>query len=310
MAMTRRFNIVLMAALLFIALPCYWLLFDNRPGDPAPKPVEIAELRTLADSMPGDKPVAIALERAAYKLVSGAFLSAGSGLKRRLYSAVAYRLEVPGKGPVVIDPGMTRAAARQLEFDRLIPRAQAAIDAALASASLVLTTSEQPVAASNIRAGAAVLARIAGKEPQAVAPGVVVIPTGAPTPGSRMIYVALADGREYLLAGEVAPLASSFTELRGRPRLMTDHLMPEDRAEAFAWLATIRALQRQAPGLRVLPGHDLAWLASPQRQDWVIKAFPIPAAREQGSGKPSTYPVKGGAKRPQAARNSAGQELP
>ena len=56
--------------------------------------------------------------------------------------------------------------------------------------------------------------------PQAVAPGVVVIPAPSHTLGSQMVFVKLADGREFLFAGDIATMASSWRELRARSRLI------------------------------------------------------------------------------------------
>lgn len=258
--MTRRFNLLLALAVLFIALPYYWLLVDNHPGEAAPRPLAIGRLRELAGELPGQRPVAIAVERAAYRLVPGNVMAAGSGMKRRLYSNLVFRLDVPGKGPVVIDAISSRGEAGRQGLTLAGKPTQDRIAAALHDASLVLATRGTPASA--------------GGRPRAIAPGIVVIPAPVPTPGHRMIYLRMADGREYLLAGEVAPHAASYRQMRGRSRLMTDHVRPEDRETAIAWLATIRELQRQAPELRVIPGHDLAWLASPEHRGWLTLRFP------------------------------------
>jgi hypothetical protein len=39
---------------------------------------------------------------------------------------------------------------------------------------------------------------------------------------------------------------------------------PQDRAGAMRWLVTLRALQREAPGLFIAPGHDVYALTDPQ----------------------------------------------
>jgi hypothetical protein len=79
-----------------------------------------------------------------------------------------------------------------------------------------------------------------------------------------MVYVHLADGREYLLAGPVAPYAMNLADLRTRSRLMDLWEGPQDRAGAMRWLVTLRALQREAPGLFIAPGHDVYALTDPQ----------------------------------------------
>jgi glyoxylase-like metal-dependent hydrolase (beta-lactamase superfamily II) len=119
----------------------------------------------------------------------------------------------------------------------------------------------------------ALTARIAPGAPQAVAPGVVVIPAPSHTPGSQMIYVRLASGREYLFAGDIATMEVSWQELRARSRLIGDWLAPENRAEVYSWLRTIQALKAAAPDLVVLPGHDLEAVMARTARTGVIRAF-------------------------------------
>jgi glyoxylase-like metal-dependent hydrolase (beta-lactamase superfamily II) len=116
-------------------------------------------------------------------------------------------------------------------------------------------------------------ARIAPGAAQAVAPGVVVIPAPSHTPGSQMIFVRLANGREYLFTGDIATLDSSWRELRARSRLVGDVLAPEQRGEVFAWLRTIRALKAQAPGMVVVPGHDIEAISDPLAMTGITRGF-------------------------------------
>jgi hypothetical protein len=75
-----------------------------------------------------------------------------------------------------------------------------------------------------------------------------------------MIFVRLADGREYLFTGDIATMAQSWQDLRARSRLIGVYLAPENRDEVFTWLKTIRALKGQAPKLEVIAGHDYEWI--------------------------------------------------
>ena len=88
-----------------------------------------------------------------------------------------------------------------------------------------------------------------------------------------MVFVRLADGREFLFAGDIATMARSWQELRARSRLIGDYFAPEDRAEIYAWLKTIRALKAQSPGLVILPGHDFEWLIEPDNRGFVQFGF-------------------------------------
>lgn len=292
--MTRRLNLFLLVLLIAIGGPFWWLLLDSSQIGAAKKQIDLAELRRLADSLPGPKPTQVSMEMAAWRLVPGDVMAAGSGLKRRLVGALSFRLEVPGKGPIIIDTGMTMQIAKEMGFERFDREAQIRIDENLHKASLILLTHEHPDHAGGVaaiaagRGGLAVMQRIvmngeqvpgspatanshwplgampgivlSGDRAQAVAPGVVVLPTPGHTAGSQMVYVRLAAGAEYLFAGDTASLAVNWIEQRPRSRLLTDWLAPEDRRATAGWLQAIADAKRQAPALHIVPGHDFEWL--------------------------------------------------
>ena len=289
--MTKRLNWFLLTVLLLFAAPCYWLLLDNRPGDVPAKPVGIEQLRSLAANIAGPAPSALEVEVVGWRRLPGDLFVAGSGIKRKHVAVMAWRLLVPGAKPIVIDSGMTAAAAQEMGMEYFRAPAQARVDAALRDAGMILITHEHPDHLGGLVAvgglpltnaarlgpqqlptaalaskmvpwpkGVTLQAKLASTGLQAVAPGVVVIPAPSHTPGSQMIYVRMANGREYLFAGDIATFAQSWEELRARSRLVGDYVAPENRAEVFAWLKTIRALKKSAPKMTVLAGHDFEWL--------------------------------------------------
>jgi len=286
--------------ILLIGVPYYWLLLDNRPGNAQAKPVSIAQLRDLASSVPGQAPLAIELELVALRLVPRTLFAAGNGMKRAAIGVMAWRLPVAGGKPIVIDTGLNAIDAKAMGMAEFWPERQAKVERAMDEAGLILATHEHPdhlgalarkggaalattaklnagqippspYAASLAWSGKPPQAQLAPGGPQAVAPGVVVIPAPSHTPGSQMIYVRLADGREVLFAGDIATMAASWQELRARSRLVGDHLAPEDRREVYAWLHTIAALKQQAPGLLVVPGHDFEWLIHDKAAKAVVR---------------------------------------
>jgi glyoxylase-like metal-dependent hydrolase (beta-lactamase superfamily II) len=302
--MTRRLNIFLLVLLVLIGAPFWWLLLDTSQIGVEEKRIDIGELRALADAQLGQKPTRVNMELAAWRLVPGDIMAAGSGLKRRLVGAIAFRLEVPGKGPVMIDSGTTRAIAGEMGFDLFDREAQGRIDADLRSASLILLTHEHPdhagglAAAARARDGSAIMQRVVlnreqvpgsaasadshwprgavpgmvlnGSGAQAVAPGVVVLPGPGHTPGSQMIYVRLASGAEYLFAGDTASMAVNWIEQRPRSRLLSNWLAPEDRKATVGWLRAIAEVKRTAPNLHIVPGHDFEWLHDRDNNSGVI----------------------------------------
>ena len=283
--MTKRLNYILLMLVLMVGVPFYWLLLDNSGASLPAKPITMAELRALAASIPGEAPYAIEAERAAYRRIPGDILVAGSGIKRKLIGYMSFRLPVRGGKAVLIESGMNRTLANALHAEMINISAQARIEREMDRAGMILVTHEHPdhLGALAMHGGPALAnsawlnprqlaaplawngpkppARLNGLTPQAVAPGIVVIPApDSHTPGSQLIYVRLANGREALFVGDNSSFAQNWIEQRGRSRLSEAFFAPQNRAEVFAWLKTIRALKAQAPGLEIIPGHDWEWL--------------------------------------------------
>src|SRR5208337_264002 len=71
-----------------------------------------------------------------------------------------------------------------------------------------------------------------------IGPGVVLINAPGHTPGSQMVYVRLASGREMILAGDVVWNMAGIELERQKPD-STSHQMREDRTtiqQQIAWL--------------------------------------------------------------------------
>lgn len=284
--MARRLNLFLLALIALVGIPFYWLLIDNRPGDAAPKSLSMAQLRQLAASVPGPAPLAVEYEPSALRLLPRGLFAAGYGIKRHPIVVTAFRLPVQGGKAIMIDSGIHADDAAKMGMNIRYPGAQTRIDRALQSAGLILFTHEHPDhMGAALRLGGPIMASaqfnanqlpaaplagslrwpsgftpratISGTAPQAVAPGVVVIPAASHTPGSQMIFVRLTDGKEFLFAGDIATLDTSWQQQRARSRLVGDFLAKENRPEVFAWLRTIAKLKAEAPALNIVPGHDI-----------------------------------------------------
>ena len=46
-------------------------------------------------------------------------------------------------------------------------------------------------------------------------------------------------------------------ELHYRPRLVTNHMINEDRSQVMAQFRTLHELMQAEPGLRMIPSHDV-----------------------------------------------------
>ena len=89
----------------------------------------------------------------------------------------------------------------------------------------------------------------------AIAPGVVLKKAAGHTPGSQMVFVELADGAEFLFVGDVVWNLDAVTELKYRPRLITDFFLGEDRAAVLDEIRALRTLYDDA-SVPIIVSHD------------------------------------------------------
>lgn len=297
-----RANLWIAMAAAVSLLVFIWLFRENDRGDAVAKPITMAQLRTLAASVPGADPVRIAVEVTAVQNKPGDLVSAGSGLRRRALASLVYRIDVPGSGPVVIDSGMSQAAAEQAGVGVFYADKRRKADAVLRQASDVVFTDLDPWHLSGLEAlatqpnpsdgsdaghdGDAVQARLgqllreatdpalqAQSRPRAISRGIVAIPAPTTSDSSQLVFVHLADGREYLFAGDISPLADNWMHLRASSQLRYLTGDPGDRDEVYDWLATIRKLKSEAPGLVVVPGDDVDWLKRKDSRTGLVFGF-------------------------------------
>lgn len=255
--MTRKLNRVLLALLIIVGAPFAWLLLDTtNTGAASDKTITMAQLRTLAGEA-GVGPAEVRYVTLGHRWVISDMLAAGSGLRPVPFVVRAYQLVWADGRTATIDRGMDRATAEASEMRNFDPLTQASVERAVASADTRLMLE----ADSRHGGSRGIVSDLRSEQPSvrhahAAAPSVVVIPADTIAPGKRMIYVRLADGRELLFAGDVAPVRLSWAEQRPPARLVTTFLSPDDRDEIAAWLRAIARLKRDAPALEIVPGHD------------------------------------------------------
>lgn len=264
--MTRRLNIWLLSALLIIGIPYYWYLVD--PGvergagtgadEPKAQPVTMAQLRAIAARPEGARPVALRVETVGYRQISRNMLVAGTGLRVAPTAVRAYELVVPGGAPIVIDAGASPKTALAHDFENYDRDAQGRIDRVLAKAGHAVLLADRPIHNGGHPSAVGGKSRASAEmKPYARAPGVVVIPAIGLSPGSAMVYVWMADDREYLFTGDVARLQASWREERLPARLATRSEPAGYRRANLSWLMTISALHRAAPQMVIVSGHEI-----------------------------------------------------
>jgi glyoxylase-like metal-dependent hydrolase (beta-lactamase superfamily II) len=104
----------------------------------------------------------------------------------------------------------------------------------------------------------------------------VLIKAPGHSPGTQMIYVILQDGRELLFVGDIGWSLRNIEEVRGRPRLVSQLMLNEERDRVFGQLQALHDLHEAEPGLIIVPGHDQQYLETLVEQGAMVRGFVTP----------------------------------
>jgi glyoxylase-like metal-dependent hydrolase (beta-lactamase superfamily II) len=85
-----------------------------------------------------------------------------------------------------------------------------------------------------------------------VAPGIVLIKSAGHTPGSQMVFVALANGREYLLIGDATWHMDGVRQVKGKDAPW----VTEDVNAVLDQLRWLNQLSQADPKLVIVASHD------------------------------------------------------
>ena len=245
----------------------------------------LASVRALGGAIPGEPPTAVSYLNA-YEdsgVVGNAVEGAGSTKRFSVTGVFQVRFK---HGWIMIDAAMDSAAlhrGRSFKADNF-----AKIETALEKANLIVITHEhvdhvQPLVKSSIADQVAPHTMLTREEIETlltkpkvsftsmdsaqvsryivveyeralpIAPGVVLIKAPGHTPGSQMVYVKLASGKEMIFAGDIAWALEGVDTQRQKPD-STSKFMGEDRAAIAKQLAWLKDMQSQ--GISVVVSHD------------------------------------------------------
>ena len=273
--------------LAIVALPLYSWFITTSEGPEGAWPIDMVEVRMLAQSLPGDLPTDVRVEQVASFAVPAQAIVAGAGWQNRGMAIYAYQLVFP-HGTGVIDTGITETQAKNdMRSTDWNGAAFKRIQDAVVNSGFTVLTHEHADHLSGLsthpdpeKAFAHALLtpeQIANRKGQAphplsdraislvkplsydtytaLAPGGVLIKMPGHSLGSQLVYVKRFDGIELLFLGDVAWQMRNVDEVRERPRLVT-LILNEDRAKVLQQLQTLNDLKKSDPALVQIPGHD------------------------------------------------------
>jgi glyoxylase-like metal-dependent hydrolase (beta-lactamase superfamily II) len=272
--------------IVLIAAAYYWFIVESHAPAQSSYALDISQVRRLAADMPGDKPTAVEVERVALFQAPATAIVAGDGWQTRDLPVYSYRVVYP-QSSIIVDTALSKeiGGSSIAAFDA---DAYSRMQSAMQQSSLIVITHEHMdhIGGLTASSGMPAIARAArlnreqmshpeamlpakfadhaldGSQPLdyanylAIAPGVVLIKAPGHTPGSQMVYVGTADGKEFLLIGDVAWHFRNITTQRERARLVTWLMLKEDRPAVFAELAALGRLHAAEPKIHIVPGHD------------------------------------------------------
>lgn len=286
--MTRRRKILTALGVLAVLLAgaYYYLIVENHTPNACAFQIDIAKVRELAASIPGEKASELRVERIARFSMPGAILVTGHSWASEAMPVYAYQLVFPNAQTVIIDTALDAEQTKAMHGDDFSAESFTRLSKAMSTASAIYVTHEHgdhlggllaqtgTAAFAHARltpeqlghpevlapivmppAAASMLKPFAYEGTLAVAPGLVLIKAPGHTPGSQLMFVQLANGTELLILGDTAWHMESVEEATSPPHFVSLFLK-NDREQHTCQLIALRALEKAEPKLIEIPGHD------------------------------------------------------
>ena len=250
---------------------------------------DIADIRRAASLIPGARPARINFLKFAASLRTKNFSVQGAPASPSVQARTAFQVMYPDSY-VMVDAGMDQTVHDFLGRGVREPydaAAAAQVAKAVEGARMILVTHEHGDHVAGVIRGPQAV-QLAGKtiltrtqidvlttKPQMpeilltaeqarrfivvdyekylpVAPGIVLIKAGGHTPGSQMVFVTLASGREYLLIGDATWHMDGVREVKGKAAPW----VTEDVGAILDQLRWLNQLSKSDPKLVIVASHD------------------------------------------------------
>jgi len=294
MSLFRTITIVTASLITVAAMAYYWLIIESHMPSTGSYAIDMAQVRSLANSIEGSGPTEIRAETVGTITFPKTAVVAGDGWEGTALPVSAFQLVYTDKS-ILLDTGFDEATmkAGDAAVSGYDSEAYQRIVSAMNEAALILITHEHWDHAAGLfaqpnldkllsvtklnteqvehadrlvpsvfpEALRQAYKPVSYENYLAVAPGVVLIRAAGHTPGSQIVFVRRADGAEILFIGDVAWHKRNIDLVRERARLVTWWFLKEDRDAVMLQLAELNRLQREEPRLLIMPGHDPAVLA-------------------------------------------------
>jgi glyoxylase-like metal-dependent hydrolase (beta-lactamase superfamily II) len=250
--------------------------------------IDLSELRALADSLPGPGPESIHSALVADTSLPRAAVFAGEAFTPQPFVHQVFQLLWADGSFVLIDAAFPHERLSSMGGGEFHEAAFQAVRKALGAARKIVLTHEHSDHLAGVASAEApdslsgrllltpeqlgnkkalddsgipealrqALTPFVYARTVALAPGVVLQKAPGHTPGSQLVYVKTADGRETLFIGDVAWQLDQITKLHYRPRLVTDFFLGEDRKAVLDQFRALHELMSENPMLQVVVSHD------------------------------------------------------